>query len=50
MKEVICVVCPKGCRVQVDENTLEVLGDTFTFVYDPSEDYYFDEEGNVCQK
>ena len=26
MKEVICVVCPKGCRVQVDENTLEVLG------------------------
>lgn len=28
MKELICVTCPKGCRLQIDEQTLKVSGNT----------------------
>lgn len=28
MKEMICIVCPRGCHIQVDEQTLEVVGNT----------------------
>ncbi len=28
MKEMICIVCPRGCHIQVNEETLEVLGNT----------------------
>ena len=28
MKNLICIVCPKGCHLQVDEKTLEVTGNT----------------------
>ncbi len=26
MKEIICIVCPRGCHLQVDETTLTVTG------------------------
>jgi len=26
MKQVVCIICPKGCRLSVNENTGEVLG------------------------
>ena len=26
MKEMICITCPKGCHLQIDEQTLEVRG------------------------
>ena len=26
MKEMICIVCPRGCRLKVDEGTLDVWG------------------------
>lgn len=26
MKELICIVCPRGCHLQVNEETLEVTG------------------------
>ncbi len=26
MKEIICIVCPRGCHLQVDEETLAVTG------------------------
>ena len=26
MKEMICIVCPRGCRLSVDEQSLEVSG------------------------
>jgi len=26
MKEMICIVCPRGCHLKVDEQTLEVTG------------------------
>ena len=26
MREIICVVCPRGCHLQVDEQTLKVTG------------------------
>lgn len=26
MKELICIVCPKGCHLKVDESTLNVTG------------------------
>lgn len=26
MKELVCIVCPNGCTLKVDENTLEVVG------------------------
>ena len=26
MKEIICIVCPRGCHLQVDEQTLHVTG------------------------
>ncbi len=26
MKELICIVCPRGCHLNVDEATLEVIG------------------------
>ena len=26
MKELICIVCPKGCHLQVDEETFTVVG------------------------
>lgn len=28
MKEVICIVCPKGCHLQVDETSLNVTGNS----------------------
>lgn len=28
MKKLVCIVCPKGCRLEVDEQTLEVTGNT----------------------
>lgn len=28
MKNFICIVCPKGCHLEVDENTLEVHGNS----------------------
>lgn len=28
MKEMICIVCPRGCHLAVDEATLEVLGNS----------------------
>jgi CxxC motif-containing protein len=28
MKEMICIVCPRGCRLKVDENTLKVSGNS----------------------
>lgn len=28
MKEMICIVCPRGCRLRVDEVTLEVKGNS----------------------
>lgn len=28
MAEMICIVCPKGCRLKVDETTFEVSGNT----------------------
>lgn len=28
MKEMICIVCPRGCHLAVDEETLEVLGNS----------------------
>lgn len=28
MKEMVCIVCPKGCRLTVDEETLEVNGNS----------------------
>lgn len=28
MKEMVCIVCPRGCRLKVDEATLEVTGNT----------------------
>lgn len=28
MKEYICIVCPKGCHLEVDEKSLEVKGNT----------------------
>ncbi len=28
MKEMICIVCPRGCHIQVNEETLEVMGNT----------------------
>ena len=28
MKEMICIVCPRGCHIQVDEQTLQVVGNT----------------------
>lgn len=29
MKEMVCIVCPRGCRLKVDEATLEVTGNTY---------------------
>ena len=26
MKELICITCPKGCHLKVDEETFEVTG------------------------
>ena len=26
MKEMICITCPKGCHLQIDEQTLQVTG------------------------
>jgi len=26
MKEFVCIVCPNGCNLQIDENTKEVIG------------------------
>jgi len=26
MKEFVCIVCPNGCELQIDENTKEVIG------------------------
>ncbi len=28
MKEMICIVCPRGCHISVDEQTLKVSGNT----------------------
>lgn len=28
MKEMICIVCPRGCHLSVNEETLEVLGNS----------------------
>ncbi len=28
MKEMICIICPRGCHLQVDEETLEVSGNS----------------------
>ena len=28
MREMVCIVCPRGCRLKVDETTLEVTGNT----------------------
>lgn len=28
MKELICIVCPRGCHLSVDEETLEVSGNS----------------------
>lgn len=28
MKKMICIVCPRGCHIEVNEETLEVLGNT----------------------
>ena len=28
MKELVCIVCPKGCHLQVDETTLKVTGNS----------------------
>jgi len=28
MKEMICIVCPRGCRISVDEQTLKVSGNS----------------------
>lgn len=28
MKEMVCIVCPRGCHLQVNEETLEVVGNT----------------------
>lgn len=28
MKEMICIVCPRGCHLKVDEKTLAVTGNT----------------------
>lgn len=28
MKELVCIVCPRGCHLKVDEETLEVSGNT----------------------
>ncbi len=28
MKEMICVTCPKGCRLKIDEQTLKVSGNS----------------------
>jgi CxxC motif-containing protein len=28
MKEMICIVCPRGCHLKIDENTLEAQGNT----------------------
>lgn len=28
MKELICITCPRGCHLKVDENTLTVTGNT----------------------
>ncbi len=28
MKELVCIVCPRGCHLTVDENTLEVKGNS----------------------
>lgn len=28
MKELICIVCPKGCHLKVDEETLDVSGNS----------------------
>jgi len=30
MAEIICIVCPKGCHLHVDEETLAVTGNTCT--------------------
>ena len=28
MREMICIVCPRGCHLKVDESTLEVTGNS----------------------
>lgn len=28
MKEMVCIICPRGCRLTVDEETLEVKGNS----------------------
>lgn len=28
MKEMICIVCPRGCHLKIDETTLETQGNT----------------------
>lgn len=28
MKDMICIVCPRGCRLTVDEETLEIRGNS----------------------
>ncbi len=28
MKEMICIICPRGCRLKVDEETLDVIGNS----------------------
>ncbi|MBE6692678.1 MAG: DUF1667 domain-containing protein [Ruminococcaceae bacterium] len=28
MKELVCIVCPRGCHLKIDENTLEVSGNS----------------------
>ena len=28
MKELICIICPRGCHLSVDEETLAVSGNT----------------------
>ncbi len=28
MKELVCIVCPRGCRLKVDESTLAVSGNS----------------------
>ena len=26
MKELVCIVCPNGCKIEIDENTFETTG------------------------
>ena len=28
MKELVCIICPRGCHIQVNEETLEVTGNS----------------------